>query len=252
MAMATAIGLEGKVAVITGGSRGIGRAIAMRLSAEGAKVAICGRNLEAAEEVVAEIEAAGATGMAVAADVSRESDAEALTQASITRFGRLDILVNNAGITKDGLLVRMKEEDWDTVLDVNLKGAFFTTRAALRPMLRARGGRIVNISSIAGTMGIPGQANYSAAKAGLIGFTKAVAKEVASRSITVNAVAPGFIETEMTAVLPEDRKRIYLSQIPIGRFGDPTEVAALVSFLVSEAAGYITGQVITIDGGLRT
>jgi len=252
MAMATAIGLEGKVAVITGGSRGIGRAIAMRLSAEGAKVVICGRNLEAAEEVVAEIETAGATGMAVAADVSRESEAEALIQASITRFGRLDILVNNAGITKDGLLVRMKEEDWDTVLNVNLKGAFFTTRAALRPMLRARGGRIVNISSIAGTMGIPGQANYSAAKAGLIGFTKAVAKEVASRSITVNAVAPGFIETEMTAVLPEDRKRIYLSQIPIGRFGDPTEVAALVSFLVSEAAGYITGQVITIDGGLRT
>ena len=250
--MGAAIGLEGKVAVITGGSRGIGRAIAMRLSAEGAKVAICGRNLAAAEEVVAEIEAAGATGMAVAADVSRESEADALIHASIKRFGRLDILVNNAGITRDGLLVRMKEEDWDAVLDVNLKGAFFTTRAALRPMLRARGGRIVNISSIAGTMGIPGQANYSAAKAGLIGFTKAVAKEVASRSITVNAVAPGFIETEMTAVLSEDRKKIYLSQIPLGRFGDPTEVAALVSFLVSEAAGYITGQVITIDGGLRT
>lgn len=250
--MGAAIGLEGKVAVITGGSRGIGRAIAMRLSAEGAKVAICGRNLAAAEEVVAEIEAAGATGMAVAADVSRESEADALIHASIKRFGRLDILVNNAGITRDGLLVRMKEEDWDAVLDVNLKGAFFTTRAALRPMLRARGGRIVNISSIAGTMGIAGQANYSAAKAGLIGFTKAVAKEVASRSITVNAVAPGFIETEMTAVLSEDRKKIYLSQIPLGRFGDPTEVAALVSFLVSEAAGYITGQVITIDGGLRT
>ena len=250
--MGAAIGLAGKVAVITGGSRGIGRAIAMRLSAEGAKVAICGRNLAAAEEVVAEIEAAGATGMAVAADVSRESEADALIHASIKRFGRLDILVNNAGITRDGLLVRMKEEDWDTVLDVNLKGAFFTTRAALRPMLRARGGRIVNISSIAGTMGIAGQANYSAAKAGLIGFTKAVAKEVASRSITVNAVAPGFIETEMTAVLSEDRKKIYLSQIPLGRFGDPTEVAALVSFLVSEAAGYITGQVITIDGGLRT
>ena len=250
--MGTATGLEGKVAVVTGGSRGIGRAIALGLSALGAKVVICARNLEAAQKVVAEIEATGAEGTAVAADISRESEAEGLIQAGVKRFGRLDILVNNAGITKDGLLIRMKEEDWDTVLDVNLKGAFFTTRAALRPMLRARGGRIVNISSVAGTMGIPGQANYSAAKAGLIGFTKAVAQEVASRSITVNAVAPGFIETEMTAVLSEDRKRTYLSQIPMGRFGGSEEVAALVSFLVSEAASYITGQVITIDGGLRT
>lgn len=249
--MAAVGGLEGKVAVVTGGSRGIGRAIALRLSAEGAKVVICGRRLEAVEQVVAEIEASGGGGAARAADISRRSDAEGLIQASLTRFGRLDILVNNAGITKDGLLVRMKEEDWDAVLDVNLKGAFFTTRAALRPMLREQGGRIVNISSVAGTMGIPGQANYCAAKAGLIGFTKAVAKEVASRSITVNAVAPGFIETEMTAPLSDDRKRAYLSQIPMGRFGDPTEVAAVVSFLVSEAASYITGQVITIDGGLR-
>ncbi|WP_337289747.1 3-oxoacyl-[acyl-carrier-protein] reductase [Candidatus Methylomirabilis sp.] len=250
--MGTTIELKGKVAIVTGGSRGIGRAIALKLAAEGANVAICGRNLETAEGVVAEIEAVGATGAAVAADISRESDAEGLIQASIKRFGRLDILVNNAGITRDGLLIRMKEEDWDTVLDVNLKGAFFTTRAALRPMLRAQSGRIVNISSVAGTMGIPGQANYSAAKAGLIGFTKAVAREVASRSITVNAVAPGFIETEMTAVLSEDRRRTYLSQIPMGRFGDPAEVAALVSFLVSKAASYITGQIITIDGGLRT
>lgn len=245
-------GLKGRVAVVTGGSRGIGRAIALRLSAEGANVVICGRNPEAAQAVVDEITTTGAEGVAVAADISRESDADGLIQAGIKHFGRLDILVNNAGITKDGLLIRMKEEDWDAVLDVNLKGAFFTTRAALRPMLRAQSGRIVNISSVAGTMGIPGQANYSAAKAGLIGFTKAVAREVASRSITVNAVAPGFIETEMTAVLSDDRKRSYLSQIPMGRFGDSTEVAALVSFLVSDAASYITGQVITIDGGLRT
>jgi 3-oxoacyl-[acyl-carrier protein] reductase len=252
MVIGTATGLEGKVALVTGGSRGIGRAIALGLSAQGAKVAICARNPEAAQKVVAEMEAAGAEGMAVAADISREAEADGVIQAAVKQFGRLDILVNNAGITRDGLLIRMKEEDWDTVLDVNLKGAFFTTRAALRPMLRAQGGRIVNISSVAGTMGIPGQANYSASKAGLIGFTKAVAREVASRSITVNAVAPGFIETEMTAVLSEDRKKSYLGQIPMGRFGAAEEVAALVSFLVSEAASYITGQVITIDGGLRT
>ncbi len=243
--------LAGKVALVTGGSRGIGEAIARRLADERAAVSLCARHLEAAAQVAQAIEARGGQALAVAADVGRPEDVDRLVAACLDRFGRLDILVNNAGITRDGLILRMKDEDWDQVLAVNLAGAFRCSRAALRAMLKQRqGGRIVNIGSVVGSMGNAGQANYVAAKAGLIGLTKALAREVASRGITVNAVAPGFIETEMTVGLPDAAKEAYLAQIPQGRFGTTAEVAAVVAFLASEGAAYITGQVIHVNGGM--
>lgn len=242
--------LAGRAGIVTGASRGIGYAVAERLAGAGVGLLLCARDGAAVERAAVTLAQGGGKVVATAADVGRAADAERLVEACLTQFGRLDILVNNAGIARDGLLIRMKPEDWEAVLAVNLTGAFHCTRAALRAMVKQRAGRIINVTSVVGVMGNAGQANYVAAKAGLIGLTKAAAREVASRGITVNAVAPGFIETEMTTVLPAATREAYRTQIPLGRFGDPGEVAEVVVFLVSDAAAYITGQVIHVNGGL--
>ena len=243
--------LEGKRALVTGASRGIGRAIALRLAAEGASVAVNYHSGEdEAASVVSEITASGGTAIAFQASVASAEEANRLVDATVEALGGIDILVNNAGITRDNLLMRLSEDDWDAVLDTNLKGAFLCTKAAIRPMLRQRSGRIVNMSSIVAITGNPGQANYTAAKAGLIGFTKTIAREVASRGITVNALAPGFIETQMVEAIPEDLRKQILERIPLGQFGTPDDVARSVVFLASDDGAYITGQVIGIDGGL--
>lgn len=242
--------MQDQVAIITGSSRGIGKAAALALAAEGASVVVnYARSSTAADDVVAEITRAGGSAIALQADVSQEDQVDALIKATKDKFGRIDVLVNNAGITRDTLLLRMKPADWQAVIDLNLTGVFLCTRAVAKIMLKQRSGRIINISSVAGLMGNPGQANYSAAKAGVIGFTKTVAKEMAGRSVTVNAVAPGFIETDMTNELPNTEE--ILKYIPLGRYGQVSEVAGLIRFLASDpAAAYITGQVMNVDGGM--
>lgn len=243
--------LENKCALVTGASRGIGRAIALRLASEGAKVAInYASRAEAAEEVKSEIEKLGGTAIIYKADVANPDQVAAMIKDVSKEFGTIDILVNNAGITRDGLLLRMKDEDFDAVLNANLKSMFYTIKNVSRLMMKKRSGRIVNMSSVVGLTGNAGQVNYAAAKAGVVGLTKSVAKELAARNITVNAVAPGFIRTDMTKILSDDVKEKLSESIPLGRMGEAEDIANVVLFLVSDAASYITGQVVTVDGGM--
>jgi 3-oxoacyl-[acyl-carrier protein] reductase len=243
--------LKDKVAVVTGASRGIGRAIAERLASEGAKVVVNHRaSSEQAEEVVRAIREQGGEAVAMQADVSDYQQAHELIQSITKQFGRIDVLVNNAGTTRDTLLMMMKESDWDLVIDTNLKSVFNCCKAVARGMVRQRSGRIINITSVAGLAGNPGQTNYAASKAGIVGFTKSLAKELGTRHITVNAVAPGFVPTALTNSLPEDLKQEAIEHTPLGRFGEPEEIAAAVAFFASDEAGFITGQVLSVDGGL--
>lgn len=239
-----------QVAIVTGASRGIGRNIALALAAKGARIVASARNQEALDSLVEEIKAAGGEAHAVAGDVAVSGDADALVAAATETFGRVDILINNAGITRDGLLIRMKDEDWDAVLDTNLKGAFLCTRAVAKVMSKQRYGRIINISSVVGEMGNPGQANYCASKSGMIGLTKSNALELARRNVTVNAITPGFIATDMTEDLGGKAKDELTSRIPLGRLGDSDDVTHAVLFLASAQAGYITGQALGVNGGM--
>jgi 3-oxoacyl-[acyl-carrier protein] reductase len=243
-------GLDGRIALVSGASQGIGRACALALANAGATVALAARNAAKLAEVAAEIEAAGGNAAAFALDVAREDSIQACAKAVLDRFGKVEILVNNAGITRDKLMMQMKREDWDDVLSTNLTGAFLLAQALLRPMLKNRWGRIINISSVVGRTGQAGQVNYAATKAGLIGITRSLAREVASRGITVNAVAPGYIETPMTAVLDEKQTAAMMAQIPLGRAGTDADIAQAVVYLASEGAGYVTGHVLDVNGGM--
>lgn len=242
--------LKDKVAIITGASRGIGRLVALAMASQGAKIVASARNAEALAALVAEIKGQGGEAAFVAGDVALEEDATTLVKQAIETYGQVDILINNAGITRDGLLMRMKSEDWDAVLNTNLKGAFLCTRAVAKPMSKQRSGRIINISSVVGEMGNAGQANYCASKAGLLGLTKSVARELASRNVTVNAITPGFIATDMTEDMSEKAREAMIAQIPLGRPGSSEDVANAVVFLASDQSAYITGQVLGVNGGM--